>query len=111
MDNLIIMEKNIFLAFMNFPKEWLEYGMYPDELFYSQLHLYQPGDEEGSEHYRNGAFHWWLKRKPTTEQLSNLVKLTFLDPDALMGNDVRNYMRFAYNFDTTIKQQINLSDI
>ena len=97
------MRNNVFLDLMSFPKEWLEYGMYPDELFNFQLHLYQPGDEEGSEHYRNGAFHWWLKRELTTEQLSNLVKLTFLDSDSLMGNDVRDYMRFAES-----KRLINL---
>ena len=100
------MKKNEFLASMGFPKEWMEYGMYPDELFNSQLHLYQPGDEEGSEHYRNGAFHWWLKRKLTTEQLSNLVKLTFLDPDTLMGNDVRNYIHSTGKVDVGIVQII-----
>ncbi len=84
--------KSAFLELMHFPKEWLEFGLYPDELFIGQVDNYILGDEDGSEHYRNGAFHWWLKRNPTREQLSNLVQLTFLDRDSLMATDVRDYI-------------------
>ena len=52
------MTKDQFLSLMGFPKEWDVWGMYPDELFEAQLSLYQPGDEQGAEHDRNGAFHW-----------------------------------------------------
>lgn len=99
--------KPAFLKLMHFPKEWLEFGLYPDELFIGQVENYLSGDEDGSEHYRNGAFHWWLKRKPTTEQLSNLVKLTFLDHDTLMSNNVRYYMRFSESYSSEIEQLIN----
>lgn len=89
------MNKDDFLKLMNFPKEWLEYELYPDELFSAQLEFYKPGDEAGAEHDRNGAFHWWLKRKPTANQLHLLLKLSCLDPDKAMGADVRRHIEKA----------------
>ena len=51
------MTKDEFLALMNFPSEWKEWEMYPDELWQGQIASYVPGDELGSEHDRNEAFH------------------------------------------------------
>lgn len=93
------MNKDEFLKKMNFPIEWKIYNMYPDELYFMQVKNYQDGDEQGSEHDRNGAFHWWLKRAPDRNELALLIKLTYLDPDQLMANDVRNYIRQAKNYD------------
>lgn len=104
-----MMKKEEFVKLMNYPKEWLDWGMYPDELFEGQVALYKPGDERGSEHDRNGAFHWWLKRSPTKEQLKKLVALTFLDPDSLMGEDVRTYIEKANNCDDEIRGLLNRS--
>ena len=73
--------------------------MYPEELFQWYLSRYKRGQERGSEHVRNGAFHWWLKRQPTREELANLLRLAALDPDASMGNDVRQYIHKASAFD------------
>lgn len=87
-----VMTKDEFLALMNFPVEWKELGMYPDELWQGQLSRYLPGDELGSEHDRNEAFHWWLKRELSQEQLQKLVNLANLDPDAGLGADVRGYL-------------------
>jgi hypothetical protein len=86
------MDKPAFLNLMGYPPEWLEWNMYPDELFEKQLDLYQEGDERGAEHDRNGAFHWWLKQRLTVDQLKKLVLLTFKDPDPLMAADVRRYI-------------------
>ncbi len=85
------MDKSEFLNLMEYPAEWLEWNMYPDELWQKQL-PYRRGDERGAEHYRNGAFHWWLKQSITTDQLKRLVLLTFKDPDPLMAEDVRKYI-------------------
>jgi hypothetical protein len=102
------MGKEQFLLLMHFPREWLDWDMYPDELFGAQLKLYKRGDERASEHDRNGAFHWWLltnpegqsKRKaPSKAQLKRLVKLTFLDPDKGMAADVRTYIAKAEECD------------
>jgi hypothetical protein len=66
--------------------------MYPDELFSKQLNLYRPGDEGGAEHDRNGAFHWWLKCAPSSDELERLVLLTYKDPDPIMAADVRKHI-------------------
>ncbi|HCL5274750.1 TPA: hypothetical protein N2G37_002352 [Salmonella enterica] len=97
------MNKDEFLKKMNFPIEWETYDMYPDELYFLQMTNYQEGDEQGSEHDRNGAFHWWLKRDPTKKQLALLIKLTHLDPDQLMANDVQRYIRQATNYDCSLE--------
>jgi hypothetical protein len=88
---------------MRFPEEWLLLDMYPDDLFYSQLSGYQPGHENGSEHDRNGAFHWWLRRAPSREELENLLRLAALDPDFLLGQDLRQYIRKATAFDENME--------
>src|SRR3954452_18429180 len=86
------MHKADFAHLMEYPVEWLEWDMYPDELFEKQLSLHQPGDERAAEHYRNGSFHWWLKQSLTADQLEKLVALSFKDPDPLMADDVRKYI-------------------
>ena len=91
------LNKEQFLELMEFPKEWLLWGMYPDELFQGQVAIYRPGDEAGSEHDRNGAFHWWLRRPPSKIELMRLVALSFLDSDEGMANDVRRYVLMAKN--------------
>lgn len=85
--------KDEFLVLMKFPREWVSLDMYPDELWDLQREGYRPGHEVGSEHDRNGAFHWWLKRVTRKEQLLKLVQLSFLDPDQVMARDVRRYIR------------------
>jgi len=86
------MNKTEFLSLMRYPPEWMEWEMYPDALFEKQREMYQPGDERGAEHDRNGAFHWWLKQKLTADQLAKLVALSFKDPDPIMADDVRKYI-------------------
>lgn len=86
------MTKAEFLKLMSYPAEWLEWNMYPDELWEKQFQLYQKGDERGSEHDRNGAFHWWLKQDIASDQLQKLILLTFKDPDPIMAADVRRHI-------------------
>lgn len=96
------MTKTEFLELMRFPKEWVSSGMYPDELFQWQLSGYQPGHEDGAEHDRNGAFHWWLRRQPSRSELENLLRLAALDPDRMLGEDLRQYIRRASAFDAKL---------
>jgi hypothetical protein len=96
------MTKAQFLKLMQFPIEWTSFEMYPDELFQWQLATYEPGHEAGSEHDRNGAFHWWLRRTPNRDQLQKLLRLAALDPDPLLGTDLRNYIRKAAAYDDRI---------
>ncbi len=76
--------------------------MYPEKLAAIQISKYQPGHEAASEHDRCGAFHWWLKQEPTEQQLINLMKLAHLDPEPLMGADVRTYIVKAKNFSPAV---------
>lgn len=78
---------------MRFPLEWESLGMYPEALANVQVAGYEPGHENASEHDRCGAFHWWLKRNPTESELKKLMFLASIDPDRLMGNDIREYIR------------------
>jgi hypothetical protein len=96
------MTKAEFMALLNFPEEWETLGMYPEELFKWQLAGYELGHEDGSEHDRNGAFHWWLTRSPSKKQLEHLLRLTYLDSDALLGDDVRGYIRKAKASDSEL---------
>lgn len=48
---------------MQYPREWVEWDMLPDELINTQLAEYEPGGERTSERYRNGAFHFLVAEK------------------------------------------------
>ncbi len=88
---------------MGFPSEWEEWEMYPEELFKLQLDGYSPGNESGSEHDRNGAFHWWLAKSPNSEALLKLAKLSWLDPDQIMAEDARKHIERASSADQPVK--------
>jgi len=97
-----------YLKLMQFPSEWEHWNMLPNKDWFKELiNTYEPGNENASEHDRNGAFHWWLRKEPTEEQLIKLVKLSFLDPEPLMAGDVRNYIRKAKNFTKKVESEIN----
>ncbi len=98
------MTKEQFLQIMRFPPEWITFGMYPDELAQWQTSGYEPGHEDGAEHDRNGAFHWWLRRSPTKDELEKLLRLAALDSDSLLGNDLRKYIRQASAFDERLAE-------
>ena len=89
------MNKEEFLRLMSFPMEWESWGLYPNELFEAQLGMYRPGDERGSEHDRNGAFHWWLKRSPSKVVLEKLLLLADKDSDPVMAADIRQHITRA----------------
>lgn len=101
------MTKDDFLKLMKFPPEWASLGMYPDELFQWQKSGYKTGHEQGAEHDRNGAFHWWLRRPPSKAELEKLVRLAALDPDRALGEDLRNYIRKADAFDDDVERLDN----
>ena len=98
------MTKSEFLELFRFPSEWMTLGMYPDELFQWQLSGYEPGHEASPEHDRNGAFHWWLRKAPTKTELENLLRLAALDPDPILGDDLRQYIRKASIFDDRLAE-------
>lgn len=83
------MTKEDFIALMNYPKEWVEWDMLPDAVLKIQMSEYIPGHENSSEHYRNGAFQYWLKGNANEDQLIKLVKLSKLDPEKIMCRYIR----------------------
>jgi hypothetical protein len=91
-----------YLKLMQFPSAWEAWGMYPDELFETQVSRHEPGHEAASEHDRNGAFHWWLRRSPNRKQLESLLRLAILDPDPLLGADIRAHIHKAAAFDDSL---------
>jgi hypothetical protein len=102
------MEIERYLQIMNVPPQWNEWRMLPDEEYLQALiRSYETGMENASEHDRNGMFHWWLKKDPNEEQLVNLAKLTLLDPDQLMANDVREHIRRASSYSKNVEDVLN----
>ena len=96
--------KNKLAEILHFPKEWLEWNMYPDGIFLEHRKLFQPGNESDSENERNETFHHWLSRELTEAQLLRLVKLSQLDPDPTMASDVREHINKHKNCTPKIKQ-------
>lgn len=96
------MDVDEFFKIMNFPQAWIELDMYPPDLAKAQADAYQAGNEDSSEHDRNGAFHWWLAKSPDKDILLKLLTLTMLDPDQLMAADVRRYIEKSKHADDEV---------
>ena len=90
------MTKNEFIKLMRYPREWVEWDMLPDELINRQLAEYEPGS--ASERYRNEAFHFWLRGRPSKDILLKLIRLSYFDPNPLMAYCLRkDYIANAEN--------------
>jgi hypothetical protein len=84
-----VMNKVEFASRMLLPNQWLTHELYVDELFSSQYREYvssrgaDDGDGQAWEHYRNGVYWYWLKRKGDCD--NELVRrLIDLEPDVRM---------------------------
>ena len=96
------MTKEQYLCLMEYPKEWSELGMVVDEVMRNQLALAEAEGAGGWEHYRNGAFHWWIRQSPSKDQLRKLL-LASLDPDPAVGWDVHRHLRRCEHFDDDLR--------
>lgn len=83
------MTKNAFITLMQYPREWVEWDMLPDELIDAQMAAYRRGAERASERYRIGAFAFWLRTGPSKAILLRLIRLSYLDPEPLMAYCLR----------------------
>lgn len=83
------MTKKEFIQLMQYPREWLEWDMLPDELINAQMAEFAPGSEQATERYRNAAFHYWLQSRPSKVILLKLIRLSYLDPEPLMSYVLR----------------------
>ncbi len=70
--------------------------MYSQKLYQAQRKDYEPGSEAASEHYRYGAFRWWLEKSLSDSQLAKYVVLTFLDSDQVMASAARKDLLRKY---------------
>jgi len=74
---------------LGYPELWRTHHLYPAQLQQAQeaeLAKEQPGPVCGSEHYRYGAFSFWLRDPLTPENvLHALVSAAALDPDVVMA--------------------------
>lgn len=106
------MTKDEFIRRMQYPREWVEWAMLPDELLDEQIAECGRGGDWASEHYRNGAFRYWLRRRPSKDVLLKLVRLSFLDPDPLMAYSLRkDYIAKAENADEEVLRAHRLDRI
>ena len=96
--------KNKMAEILHFPKEWLEWKMYPESLFFAHRKQFQPGNESDSENERNETFHHWLSKELTEDQLLKLAKLSQLDPDPNMAKDIRDHINKHKNCTPKVKK-------
>ena len=99
--------KNRLAEILEFPTEWLEWDMYPEELFLEHRKKFMPGNESDAENERNEVFHYWLSRELTEDQLLRLVKLSQLDPDLLMAEDIQNHIKNHKSCTPKVKELLN----
>lgn len=101
------MSKTEFVRRMQYPREWLEWDMLPDELIDSQIAAYESDVEPAPERYRNQAFHFWLRTKPSKDILLKLIRLSYLDPEPLMSYCLRkDHIATAENADAEVLQAL-----
>lgn len=79
-----------FIEALGFDRAWVDWGMYPPTLHAIQSNDFKTGDEEGGEHFRYGAFQWWLTQTMDDHALAKLLLLTYLDDDAAMAQAARD---------------------
>lgn len=96
--------KNKLAEILHFPKEWLAWKMYPEELFLAHRKTFQPGNESDSENERNETFHYWLSRELTEDQLLKLIKLSQLDPDPMMAENIQAHISKHKNCTPKVKK-------
>ena len=97
------MDRTEYLRLMQFPAEWENWGMIPDEWLAGAIESYEQGMEDASEHARHGAFQWWLKRRPTSDELVVLARLSLIDSDQAMAGFVREGIRRAESFSAAVE--------
>ena len=106
------MTKNEFIKLMQYPREWVEWDLLPDELINGQVTEYQSGSERAAERYRNEAFHFWLRTRPSKDILLKLIRLSYLDPDPLMSYCLRkDHIAKAENVDEEVARVLRQNRI
>jgi len=84
------MNKLSFAKLLNYPAIWLDMNLLTDELFEFQSHEFQKEygnriPKGGTEHWRYGAFHYWLARDIDSKVLWRLLEAASVDPNQAMA--------------------------
>lgn len=104
------MTKKELIKLIQYPREWVEWAMLPDELIAEQLAKYKPGSV--AQHYRIAAFHFWLRREPSKDILLKLIRLSYVDPDPLMAYCLRkDHIAKAENADEEVARALRQNRI
>jgi hypothetical protein len=87
------MEIHHFAKAACFPAVWLERGLLTGPFFEAQAGEFEReygirSPEGGTEHWRYGAFLYWLRRRPASDTLPALVEAALQDPDRPMAGNV-----------------------
>lgn len=91
------MDKAQLAKVLNYPQIWLEANLFTDELFSIQAPEFQREyggrvPSGGTEHWRYGAFHFWLKRNIDVAVLERLLDAATVDPDQPMAGAAIRYI-------------------
>jgi hypothetical protein len=98
---------------LHYPALWIDRGLYPEALYRVQLAAfesearqrgiasaeYQPA---GAEHYRYGAFTFWLQQKPDAGVADALMEAAIADPDPRMASAVMNDLLAGYRLSPAV---------
>ena len=84
------MNKSSLSNLLDYPSVWLDEELLTDELFNIQAAELQKeygndAPKGGTEHWRYGAFHYWLTRNIETDVLAKLLEAANVDPDQPMA--------------------------
>lgn len=77
-------------ALLQFSDEWFTLGVLTEEGLRQYADTYEMSEDKSSEHYRYGAFQWYLSQhRPLAARMANaLYELGKSDPDYSMGGAI-----------------------
>ena len=75
---------------LKFGPRWFALGIMDEEALTLTIRNFRASDDDGDEHWRYGAFRWFLSQHPqlTPEQCEGLIELGAEDPDWTMGQSI-----------------------
>jgi hypothetical protein len=75
---------------LKFGPRWFALGIIDEECLALTIRSFRASDDDGDEHWRYGAFKWFLSQHPhlTPEQCEGLFELGAEDPDWTMGQSI-----------------------
>jgi hypothetical protein len=84
------MSRKNYKSLLGFTEQWFALGILTEEALQRYGATYETGVDKNAEHYRYGAFRWYLKaHRPVSETVAEaLYDLGASDPDRAMGEAI-----------------------